>query len=84
MSAQLQSQHQALLRRVRERLRSCQLMLQEQKAFQETLQSTWSWIGGIQDRLDSLSSTLGTKETLDKRLGLVQVCTCALLTLSTL
>lgn len=73
MSAQLQSQHQALLRRVRERLRSCQLTLQEQQAFEETLQSTWCWLNGVQERLASLNSTVGNKETLEKRLGLVQV-----------
>lgn len=73
MSAQLQSQHQALLRRVRERLRSCQLTLQEQQAFEETLQTTWTWLNGVQERLASLNSTVGNKETLEKRLGLVQV-----------
>lgn len=73
MSAQLQSQHQALLRRVRERLRSCQLTLQEQQAFEETLQTTWMWLNGVQERLASLNSTVGNKETLEKRLGLVQV-----------
>ena len=73
VSAQLQSQQQALLRRTRERLRSCQLTLQEQLAFQDTLQSTWSWLTGAQERLASLDSTVGNKETLEKRLGLVQV-----------
>lgn len=78
MSAQLQSQHQALLRRVRERLRSCQLTLQEQQAFEETLQTTWTWLNGVQERLASLNSTVGNKETLEKRLGLVQVSECFL------
>lgn len=73
VSAQLQSQHQALLRRVRERLHSCQLTLQEQQAFDETLQTTWTWLNGVQERLASLNSTVGNKETLEKRLGLVQV-----------
>lgn len=73
VSAQLQSQHQALLRRVRERLHSCQLTLQEQQAFEDTLQTTWTWLNGVQERLASLNSTLGNKETLEKRLGLVQV-----------
>lgn len=78
VSAQLQSQHQALLRRVRERLRSCQLTLQEQQAFEETLQTTWTWLNGVQERLASLNSTVGNKETLEKRLGLVQVSECFL------
>lgn len=73
VSAQLQSQHQGLLRRVRERLHSCQLTLQEQQAFEETLQTTWTWLHGVQERLASLNSTVGNKETLEKRLGLVQV-----------
>ena len=73
VAAQLQSQHQDLLRRVRERLRGAQLTLQEQQAFQETLLATWAWLNAAKDRLASLNSTLGNKETLEKRLGLVQV-----------
>lgn len=73
VSAQLQSQYQALLRRGRERQRSCQLTLQEQQAFEVTLQTTWAWLNGVQERLASLNSTVGNKETLEKRLGLVQV-----------
>lgn len=73
VSAQLQSQHQALLRRVSQRVHTCQLTLQEQQAFEETLQTTWNWLNGVQERLASLNSTIGNKETLEKRLGLVQV-----------
>lgn len=73
MSTQLQMQQQSLLKAVRERLRSCQLSLQEQQSFDETLQTTWSWLSNIQERLTALSSTTGNKETLEKRLGLVQV-----------
>lgn len=69
----MQSQHHALLRRVRERVHSCQIALQEQQAFEETLQTTWTWLNGVQERLASLNSTTGNKETLEKRLGLVQV-----------
>ncbi|KAK6304736.1 hypothetical protein J4Q44_G00253220 [Coregonus suidteri] len=72
VAAGLQSQHQALLRRVRERLRCCQVNLQEQESFKETLQSTWSWLNGMKERLGTLNSTLGNKEMLEKRLGLVQ------------
>ncbi|MEQ2161686.1 hypothetical protein GOODEAATRI_012073, partial [Goodea atripinnis] len=72
VSAHLQSQHQALLRCVRERLRSCQLTLQEQQAFEESLQTTWVWLNGVQERLASLNSTVGNKETLEKRLVLIQ------------
>lgn len=73
VSTQLQMQQQTLLKAVRERLRSCQLSMQEQQSFDETLQSTWAWLSNIQERLTALSSTTGNKETLEKRLGLVQV-----------
>lgn len=73
MSTQLQMQQQTLLKAVRERLRSCQLSLQEQQSFDETLETTWAWLSNIQERLTALSSTTGNKETLEKRLGLVQV-----------
>ncbi|TSO25166.1 Nesprin-1 [Bagarius yarrelli] len=72
VSTQLHMQHQALLKAVRERLRSCQHSLQEQQSFDETLQTTWVWLSNIQERLTALSSTTGNKETLEKRLGLVQ------------
>ncbi|XP_029943278.1 nesprin-1-like [Salarias fasciatus] len=72
VSSQLQAQHQALLRRVSERLRSVQLALQDRQVFQDTLQSTWTWIRDVQDRLASLDSTQGSKDTLEKRLVLVQ------------
>lgn len=72
-SAQLQLQHQALLKSVRERLRVCQMSLQEQQTFEEMLQGTWAWLSGVQERLNSLNSTSGNKETLEKRLVLVQV-----------
>ncbi|XP_056332551.1 nesprin-1-like isoform X4 [Danio aesculapii] len=71
-SAQLQLQHQSLLKAARERLRVCQLSMQEQQNFQETLQSTWLWLSGAQERLTALNSTSGNKETLEKRLLLVQ------------
>lgn len=51
----------------------CQLSLQEQQNFEETLQGTWGWLSGVQERLNSLNSTSGNRETLEKRLGLVQV-----------
>lgn len=71
--AQLHAAYQALLRHAGERVRGCQLTLQEHQAFEETLQSTWTWLKGVQGRLLSLNTTTGCKETLEKRLGLVQV-----------
>lgn len=73
VSTQLQMQQQSLLKAVRERLRNCQLSLQEQQAFEEMLHSTWTWLSNIQERLSVLNSTTGNKETLEKRLGLIQV-----------
>lgn len=72
-AAQLQMQHQGLVRSLRERLRSCQLGLQEQQAFEEALQGCFGWLSGVQERLASLNSTTGNKETLETRLALVQV-----------
>ncbi|XP_076155328.1 nesprin-1 isoform X4 [Alosa pseudoharengus] len=71
-AAQLQTRHQGLVRSLRERLRSCQLGLQEQQAFEEALQGCLGWLSGVQERLTSLNSTTGNKETLETRLALIQ------------
>ena len=56
------------------------MTVQEQQAFQDALQATWAWLQATwawlrsaQERLASLDSTVGNKETLEKRLALVQV-----------
>ncbi|XP_077587652.1 nesprin-1 [Stigmatopora nigra] len=72
VSAQLEARHRALLRRAGERLRAGQVAEQERRAFQETLRATRTWLSGVQERLASLDSTLGNKETLEQRLLLVQ------------
>ncbi|XP_029114386.1 nesprin-1 isoform X5 [Scleropages formosus] len=71
-AARLQTKYQTLLRQTKEQLRSLQLALQEHQAFEESIQSTWSWLRGVQGRLASLNNTVGSKETLEKRLGFVQ------------
>lgn len=73
LCAQLLTNYQNLLRMTKERLRSCQVALQEHEALEEALQSMWSWVKGIQDRLAAAESTIGSKDTLEKRLLQIQV-----------
>ncbi|KAJ8275253.1 hypothetical protein COCON_G00098780 [Conger conger] len=71
-ASRLQGRCHALLKEVKEQQRSCLATLQEHQAFEETLHGTWAWLRGLQERLASLKSTAGSKEALEKRLGLVQ------------
>lgn len=73
LCSQLLTSHQNLLRMTKEKLRSCQVALQEHEALEEALQSMWSWVKAIQDRLACAESTLGSKDTLEKRLSQIQV-----------
>lgn len=57
----------------KEKLRSCQLALQEHEALEEALQSMWSWVKDAQDKLACAESTVGSKDTLEKRLLQIQV-----------
>ncbi|KAG7275372.1 hypothetical protein CRUP_007928, partial [Coryphaenoides rupestris] len=68
LSTRLQTEHQALLKAARERLRACQ----ESQAFGETLQGVWAWLEEIQERLGTVDSTMGTKEQLEQKLETVQ------------
>ncbi|RXM34941.1 Nesprin-1 [Acipenser ruthenus] len=72
ITSQLQSSYQILVKTVKERLRGCQVALQEHQAFEETLQSTGDWLEEVQDRLAVIDSTTGSKESLEKRLVHVQ------------
>lgn len=72
-STQLLTSHQNLLRTTKERLRSCQLALQEHEALEEATQSMWARVKDVQDRLAGAESTLGNKETLEGRLSQIQV-----------
>lgn len=56
----------------KEKLRSCQLALQEHEALEEALQSMWSWVKDAQDKLSCAESTIGSKDTLEKRLVQIQ------------
>ncbi|MEJ1275396.1 hypothetical protein NN561_006292 [Cricetulus griseus] len=69
---QLLTSYQNLLRVTKERLRSCQLALQEHEALEEATQSMWSRVKDVQDKLACSESTLGNKETLEGRLSQIQ------------
>lgn len=49
------------------------MALQEHEALEEALQSMWSWVKDMQDRLASAESTVGSKDALERRLLQVQV-----------
>lgn len=51
------------------------MALQEHEALEEALQSMWSWVKDIQDRLARAESTVGSKATVEKRLSQIQVRT---------
>ncbi|XP_045150652.1 nesprin-1 [Echinops telfairi] len=72
LCTQLLASYQNLLRTTKEKLRSCQVALQEHEALEEALQGMWSWGKDIQDRLAGAESTVGSKDTLDKRLIQIQ------------
>lgn len=72
-STQLLANYQNLLRVTKERLRGCQLALQEHEALEEAMQSMWSRVKDVKDRLACAESTLGDKETLEWRLSQIQV-----------
>ncbi|GCB81459.1 hypothetical protein scyTo_0021841, partial [Scyliorhinus torazame] len=72
LASQLLSQHQQLAKTVREKLRAGQLGLQEHQAFEETLQSTWSWLRVVQSKLGTIDSTVGSKTALEKQLLQIQ------------
>nr|XP_021512699.1 nesprin-1-like [Meriones unguiculatus] len=71
-STQLLTSYQNLLRTTKERLRSCQLALQEHEALEEATRSMWARVKDVQDRLACAESTLGNKETLEGRLSQIQ------------
>ena len=73
LCSQLLTSYQNLLRMTKEKLRGCQVALQEHEALEEALQSMWSWVKDMQDRLASAESTVGSKDALERRLLQVQV-----------
>ncbi|KAM9000867.1 nesprin-1 isoform 8-T9 [Sarcophilus harrisii] len=72
LAAQLLTGYQNLLKITKDKLRTCQVALQEHQALEEALQSMWSWVKDVQDKLASAESTIGSKATLEKRLLQIQ------------
>lgn len=73
LASQHLTNYQNMVKSVKEKLRTCQLALQEHLTFEEALQSMWSWVKEVQDKLASSQSTLGSKSTLERRLTQIQV-----------
>ncbi|KAB1275410.1 Nesprin-1 [Camelus dromedarius] len=72
LCSQLLTSYQNLLRVTKGKLRSCQVALQEHEALEEALQSMWSWVKDVRDRLACAESTVGSKDALERRLLQVQ------------
>lgn len=73
LASQHLTNYQNVVKTVKEKLRTCQLALQEHLALEEALQSMWSWVKEVQDKLASSESTIGSKATLERRLTQIQV-----------
>lgn len=73
LASQHLAHYQNMVKTVKEKLRTCQLALQEHLALEEALQSMWSWVKEVQDKLVSSESTVGSKATLERRLTQIQV-----------
>lgn len=73
LASQHLTNYQNMVKTVKEKLRTCQLALQEHLTLEEALQSMWSWVKEVQDKLASSESTVGSKATLERRLTQIQV-----------
>ncbi|KAM6272871.1 nesprin-1 isoform 2-T2 [Spheniscus humboldti] len=72
LASQHLTNYQNMVKTVKEKLRTCQLALQEHLTLEEALQSMWSWVKEVQDKLASSESTVGSKATLERRLTQIQ------------
>ncbi|XP_062428373.1 nesprin-1 isoform X2 [Rhea pennata] len=72
LASQHLTSYQNMVKTVKEKLRTCQVALQEHLALEEALQSMWSWVKDVQDKLSSSKSTVGSKATLERRLIQIQ------------
>ncbi|XP_068533203.1 nesprin-1 isoform X8 [Anas acuta] len=72
LASQHLTNYQNMVKTVKDKLRTCQLALQEHLTLEEALQSMWSWVKEVQDKLASSESTVGSKATLEKRLTQIQ------------
>ncbi|KAG8444139.1 hypothetical protein GDO86_009355 [Hymenochirus boettgeri] len=72
LSSQLLTNYQNLTKTIKEKLRACQVALQDHQIFEEALQTTWSWLKDMQDKLITTENTVGSKSALETRLIEVQ------------
>ncbi|XP_010018863.1 PREDICTED: nesprin-1-like, partial [Nestor notabilis] len=72
LASQHLTNYQNMVKTVKKKLQMCQLALQEHLTLEEALQSMWLWLKEIQDKLASSESTLGSKDTLERRLTQIQ------------
>ncbi|XP_059684163.1 nesprin-1-like [Gavia stellata] len=72
LASQHLTNYQNMVKTVKEKLRTCQLALQEHLTLEEALQNMWSWVKEVQDKLASSESTVGSKATLERRLTQIQ------------
>lgn len=73
LASQHLTSYQSIVKTAKEKLRTCQLALQDHLTLEEALQSMWSWVKEVQDKLASSESTVGSKATLERRLTQIQV-----------
>lgn len=73
LASQHLTNYQNMVKTVKEKLRTCQLALQEHLTLEEALQSMWSWVKEVQEKLALAESTVGSKATLERRLTQIQV-----------
>ncbi|NWI93355.1 SYNE1 protein, partial [Pitta sordida] len=72
LASQHLTSYQNMVKSVKEKLRTCQLALQEHLTLEEASESMWSWVKEVQDKLASSQSTLGSKAMLESRLTQIQ------------
>ncbi|KAJ7409657.1 hypothetical protein WISP_113425 [Willisornis vidua] len=72
LASQHLTSYQNMVKSIKEKLRTCQLALQEHLALEEASESMWLWVKEVQDKLASSQSTLGSKATLERRLTQIQ------------
>ncbi|XP_027759675.1 nesprin-1 isoform X4 [Empidonax traillii] len=72
LASQHLTNYQNMVKSVKEKLRTCQLALQEHLTLEEASESMWSWVKEVQDKLASSQSTFGSKATLERRLTQIQ------------
>ncbi|XP_062833321.1 nesprin-1 isoform X16 [Anolis carolinensis] len=72
LASQHFSAYQNLIKSVKEKLKTSQMALQDHQALEEAVQSMWSWLKDVQEKLASAEGTTGNKAVLEKRLLQIQ------------